>query len=175
MLGYVVATVVEKKRKRELAWAACLALFASAVALWFSTFSEYHSGYVERLVGRPPHVLRPLADVEAWRRIDATVDKEQKKIGGYLVSFGPMSNFMNSAMGIAGGQAFYFQGQPPKMDPGYCVFWDGTQPDPWPEFNRWYRHRPLAQRLAQDRNAKCEDYPAPWDATSKRRLCHLCR
>jgi hypothetical protein len=175
MLGYLAAVLVERRGWRVLAWGGvCLGLFGWAVALWFATFSEYHFGYVERLVGRPPHVLRPLADLEAWRRIEALDAREKKKFGGYLVSFGPMSNFMNSAMGIGNGQSFYFQGKSPKMDPGYCVFWDGTQPDPWPEFDRWYRHRPLAQRLGRERNAKCEDYPAPWDG-SKRRLCHLCR
>jgi len=155
--------------------AAPLPFFLAAVAMWFSTFAEYHYGYVERLVGRPPHVLRPLADLTAWKHIDTTLATEKKKFGGYLVQLGPLANFMNSALGAADGQRWYFEGQPPKNGPGYCVFWDATQPEPWPEFNRWYRHRPLAQRLDREAQKKCEDYPAPWDASLKRRICHLCR
>src|SRR6185503_18406496 len=100
---------------------------------------------------------------------------KHKQFGGYLVSFGPMSNFMNSAMGIGSGQDFYFKGGSPKSGPGYCVFFDQTRPDPWPEFLRWYRHRGLAERMNREPTAQCVEYSAPWDPALRRRICHLCK
>jgi hypothetical protein len=172
----VAATVVASRGWRVLVWgAASMSLLITSIVLWFGTFKEYRPGYLERVRGGPHKILRPLADLGAWRIIDDTLATKHKQFGGYLVSYGPMSNFMNSAMGVAEGQKFYFEGRPPKSGPGYCVFFDQTRPDPWPEFNRWYRHRGLAERMNRDPTVQCVEYSAPWDPALKRRICHLCK
>jgi hypothetical protein len=176
LVGVAAATLAERRRWRELAWGvACAALVATSVTMWFKTFAEYHGGYLERVRGGTPKILRPLADLGAWKIIDEALAAKKKEFGGYLVSYGPMSNFMNSAMGIGDGQDFYFKGKPPKSGPGYCVFLDRTAPDPWPEFNRWYRHRGLADRMNREPSIQCVEYSAHWDPALRRRICHLCK
>ena len=181
-VGAVAAVLAERRVNRtlrpyDLAWGAlATGLAVASVLMGFRTFRDYRPGYVERVLGRPASVLRPLADLDAWREIDETLAREKKKFGGYLVGYGPMANFMNSAMGMGDGQSFYFQGKPaPETGPGYCVFWDGTHPQLWPDWNRWYRQRWIADRLDRDPAAKCIEYPAGWNPAVKVRTCHLCR
>jgi hypothetical protein len=174
--GAVAALLVERHGLRDWLWAlGCVAAIAASTGYAWYSFQGYHPVYYDRILGRTSKELRPLADLEAWKRIDATVLKEKKKFGGYLVAYGPMSNFMNSAMGVGDGQTWYFQGRPPHQEPGYCVFWDATHPDPWPDFNRWYRHRWIVDRLERDKTLQCEDYSAAWDSSLHRRICHVCK
>jgi hypothetical protein len=173
----VVAAGLVERRRRPLVGAGggALVLLGVAFALWWSTFDAYHPSYLARLVGRPPPGLRPLVDLGADEHIDALLLKEKKKFGAYLVGYPAMANFMNSSRGVGNGQKWYFEGRQPEMGAGWCVFWDGTEPETFSEFNRWYRHKSLVQRLRRDAKARCDEYAAPWDPTLKRKICYLCR
>jgi hypothetical protein len=174
LLAHLAVTLARlSSLRRPTVWlraAVVAALLALVPSLWATTFAGYNTGLRERM---RPHTLpykqlHPLADVEAFARIEAVLSAQHKIFGGYLTAFFPMFSFMNAAHGFHSGQQEFF---PPAMLPGHCVFWVAKEHD-------IYRLGP-ADRLDAYRNqvaaagATCSEYAVPWKSTPQS-LCYHC-
>lgn len=158
---------------------ACAALvLAAASSIWGPAYTPYDVSYQERrLAAGPPYRhLRPLANPEATARIQQTLAAEGKKFGGYLVSWFPMFNFMNAALG--NHDYFFIQQErvkryyQPRTEPGHCVFWVGPAEDTLPSGNTSLLGSFRGQ-VAQAPHFTCQSYAVPWKATPQS-LCHRC-
>ena len=143
-----------------------------AMTPWGRAYEVYAATLRERndAKGPPYALLRPLADPEAMARIQQTLAVEKKQFGGYLVSWYPMFNFMNGALGHydAGEMRSYFA---PRTDPGHCVFWVS-----WTE-DILGSGRPAVERylapVVKAGPPTCVTYPVSWK-TTVHSLCHRC-
>jgi hypothetical protein len=149
------------------------------VALALATFflgrglAVYWPSFRERAFGAPPyHQLQPLVDLHAWRRIRRTLDEKHARFGGYLTSYYPVFNFMNASFDYWNGGIRFFYGNPPALQPGYCVFWEGGTPQQRlePDFPQRWR----AEELSRDERRTCVGYQAPWNPAMNRTLCWIC-
>lgn len=152
-----------------------LALLGATVGLWSVALREYRPSFVERAFNKPPfRENRPLADRDAMRRIHATLEREHEQFGGYLIANMPMFIFTNAAFGYYnGGQEFWRHGSL-KQEPGYCVFWEDPKGNWWGDWEKAFPLRRTQEALQADPAATCEDYPAKWDPSRRRVLCHRC-
>jgi hypothetical protein len=137
-------------------------------------FAPWRVNQLERAFGRPPFThLRPMADLHAWRRIDRVLAERKKTFGGYLSSFYPLMNFMNTSFGFWNGGIDFYWGKAPREGVGRCVFWERCRADleclepGWPQ--TW-------RVLALDANpaTQCEAYTPAWNPARRRVLCWKC-
>jgi hypothetical protein len=181
VVSFVAAWLVEGVvRRRWLGPAVCA---AASLAACFAAFVHWRTGYApfqptfqERVFGHPPYSLNhPLADLAAWQRIARVLDKQHKKFGGYITSYWPMFNFMNAAFGYYnGGRAFWDHGLP-RLEPGYCVFWDRGKVDWWTQPSDLPGQlRASIDRLNQRGDGVCVSYRAYWNHAVERTVCHVC-
>jgi hypothetical protein len=163
---------------RSLLGLACVGLIlAVAVAPWGTAYRAYAAGFRERSrPGRPPYgSLRPLVDLEATTRIQEILAREQKRFGGYLVSWYPQFNFMNPTLGHfdshLDGEVVkrYFL---PTTEPGHCVFWIAAAQDTFQVGDTDFV-RGLRRQIASHPAATCAYYVVPWKSTAHS-LCHRC-
>lgn len=146
-----------------------------AVAAFWATQSiaVYRAGFLERAFGRPPfHVIKPLADLGAWSRIERTLKREHREFGGYLTTFYPVMNFMNAAFGFSNGGIQFYYGRPAREGAGYCDFWEAGPPATWLEAD--FPQRATRDRWNQSRDRQCVSYPAHWNPELIRTLCWIC-
>jgi hypothetical protein len=138
------------------------------------SIAVYRPGFLERAFGRPPFsVLKPLADLGAWSRIDRVLLREHKQFGGYLTTWYPMMNFMNAAFGYFNGGIHFYWGRPAVEAPGYCVFWEGGAPASWLEAS--FPQDGRRARWERDPAKQCVSYHAHWKPELTRTLCWRCR
>jgi hypothetical protein len=145
-------------------------LLVTVPNLWATAFAGYNASLLERV---RPHALpykqlRPLADAQAFARIEAVLTAQHKAFGGYLTAFFPMFSFMNAAHGFHNGSQEFF---PPAAAPGYCVFWVAKEHD-------IYRLGPagtldLHRKHVAAAGATCTEYAVPWKSTPQS-LCYHC-
>jgi hypothetical protein len=153
-----------------------------AVAALAVGYGPYLPSFAERVRGTPPwRELQPLADREAWRRIERTLAVEGASFGGLLAPSTGLSGFMNAAFGYPGVWHEDFdrirRGETVRRS-GYCAFWFAGVTD-LPLYDRLQAqfHGRLADAV-RELNAlptkRCEEYLARWDPATIQRLCHVC-
>lgn len=145
----------------------------------------YQDSFEERRSGQAPwRYLVPLADREGWKRIEATLAREDARFGGLLSANWPLMNFMNAGLRreivdepLRFGWQQYLQGWV-REGPGLCVFWYATERD-FQEFADTSRGNggtllDVTRALDSRPQKQCEEYSARWDARLPMRLCHVC-
>ena len=101
-------------------------LLLSFSGLWSlkESYLSYSPAFRERIKHQVKNeLISPLVDLKAWEIIDSKLKSSGKKMGGYVTSSWPVSNFMNSAFGLHGEYPFYKDAKVIVL-PGYCSFWE---------------------------------------------------
>jgi hypothetical protein len=178
-VGVVAAALAAHERaetRRHDTTISVVAICCMAAALFtlHRGFAIYWPSFLQRAFGAPPFaLLKPLADRRAWRRIDRVLEQHRARFGGYLTSYYPTFNFMNAAFGYWNeGIRFYWGGRQPRVERGYCVFWEGGPAASRLEAS--FPLEPLTIRLQQDPQHECASYPASWNPQVTRTICWLC-
>lgn len=172
--GLADAERASARTRQALAAAAATAVaLAATLVLLGRSFAVYWPTFRERLLGAPPYrLLKPVADRGAWRRIERVLGEHHAQFGGYLTSYYPTFNFMNSSLGYWNGGIDFYWGAPPAERPGYCVFWEGGPSES--RLEAVFPQQRTCDRLSRDPRHTCVGYHPTWDPARIRTLCWLC-